>query len=122
VIAAGGTAKFRITVTNTGDVTLTDVTVNDPRSPNCNKILGVLTAGASRTYACTRTNVSTGFTNIAKATGTPPTGADVSDNDSALVKASPLTPPDVTTKPSKGTTSANKKPRLVAHTAPKTTG
>ena len=36
-VAKGGTATFTITVTNTGDVTLTDVHVDDPLSPNCNR-------------------------------------------------------------------------------------
>ena len=36
-----GTAHFTIKVTNTGDVTLHDVTVNDPLSTNCNKIARV---------------------------------------------------------------------------------
>jgi uncharacterized repeat protein (TIGR01451 family) len=124
--ANGGTANFKITVENTGDVTLTDVTVRDPRSPNCDRKLGVLTAGASRTYSCVRRYVRAAFTNIAEATGKPPTGPDVSASDSALVAAAPFTPPNVTTTPKSGITTDNQsgkgKPRVVAHRAPKTAG
>src|SRR5262249_37752922 len=57
-IGQGGTATFKITVTNTGDVTLTDVTVTDPNSPDCNRNLGTLNVGQSKSYTCTKNNVT----------------------------------------------------------------
>ena len=93
-IASGGTAKFTITVTNTGNVELTDVTVTDPLSPDCNHGIGALAAGQSTSYSCTRTNVTEAFENVATVTGTPPTGAPVQATDNANVKvAAPFAPP-----------------------------
>jgi uncharacterized repeat protein (TIGR01451 family) len=93
-IGVGGTATFTIKVTNSGDVTLTDVTVNDPQSTGCNKNLGTLGVGQSRTYSCTKDGVSANFTNIATATGKPPTGASVKDTSgTAGVKVAAFTPP-----------------------------
>ena len=76
-IGQGGTAQFTITVTNTGDVTLSDVKVTDPLSPSCGRSLGTLAAGQSQHYSCTKTNVSSDFENVAAATGKPPTTAAV---------------------------------------------
>ena len=94
-VAFDGTATFTITVKNTGDVTLTNVTVTDPLSPDCDRDLGTLAKGASKSYSCKRANVKDGFTNVATATGKPPTGANVTAKDSATVtaKAAPFTPP-----------------------------
>ncbi len=83
------TAKFTITVINTGKVTLHDVTVTDPWAPNCNRSLGVMAKGAHKTYSCTRPGVSMGHLNIANVIGTSPTGKKVSDSDTASVRSSP---------------------------------
>jgi uncharacterized repeat protein (TIGR01451 family) len=92
-IGVGGTATFKITVTNTGDVTLTDVTVNDPHSPDCNKNLGTLRVGQSKSYTCTRDNVKADFENVAVASGKPPTGARVQANDHANIGVKAFIPP-----------------------------
>ncbi|MBI1881732.1 MAG: DUF11 domain-containing protein, partial [Chloroflexi bacterium] len=84
-VASGGTVTFTIAVTNTGDITLTNVTVADPLAPNCVTTIGTLAPNASSTYTCTLNNVTLDFTNVATATGTPPTGPNVSDNDDAVV-------------------------------------
>jgi uncharacterized repeat protein (TIGR01451 family) len=85
-IVSGGTATFTITVTNTGDVALTTVNVTDELAPDCARSnLGTLAPGASTSYTCTRANVTADFTNSATATGTPPSGPDVSDTDTAAV-------------------------------------
>jgi len=78
VVDVGGTATFQITVTNTGDVTLTNVTVTDELAPDCNRSLGTLEPGQSApTYTCTRPNVTAAFENVPAATGTPPFGPNV---------------------------------------------
>ena len=84
-VAHGGTATFHITVTNNGDVTLTNVNVSDPRSANCNRDLGTLAAGASQTYTCTRSNVRKKFVNTAEAVGTAPNGTVVRASATARV-------------------------------------
>jgi uncharacterized repeat protein (TIGR01451 family) len=93
-VAFGGTATFRITVTNNGDVALTNVSVSDPSSPNCNRDLSTLAAGASMSYTCTRSNVREGFVNTAEAVGTAPSSAMVRASATAPVKVSaPFLPP-----------------------------
>ena len=57
-IGQGGTAKFTITVTNTGDVAkLTDVVVTDPRfdQPAITPSPGRSLWSASEDYSCTKT-------------------------------------------------------------------
>jgi uncharacterized repeat protein (TIGR01451 family) len=119
-VAVGGTATFTITVTNSGNTILTDVTVTDPLSPNCNRTkaqipaLASMAPGATVTYSCTRPNVRASFDNVATATGTPPSGPNVTASDTAPVKAQALTPAK---KPV-----VKKKPKVVSHKKPKATG
>jgi uncharacterized repeat protein (TIGR01451 family) len=107
-VTVGKTATFKITVTNTGDVALTNVTVTDALSPNCNRTIGTLAPGASTSYTCTRPNVSSSFDNVAVVTGTAgPT--TVTARDTAPVTAKkPFVPPV--------------KPKVVSHKKPKATG
>jgi uncharacterized repeat protein (TIGR01451 family) len=84
-VASDGTVTFTITVTNNGNVTLTDVAVTDDLAPNCATNLGSLVPGISTTFTCTVTDVTADFTNSSTSTGTPPTGPDVSDTDTAEV-------------------------------------
>ena len=93
-IGVGGTASFTITVKNTGDVTLTNVTVSDPRSTDCNRSLGTLTVGQSKTYTCTRKNVNANFENVADVTGKPPTGPNVEASDHANIEVKAFVPPE----------------------------
>ena len=74
-VAPGGTATWTIVVTNTSATNpLTSVTVTDPAAPACARLFsGTLAPGASETgYSCSLADVTTSFTNIATATGTPP--------------------------------------------------
>ena len=89
-VARGGTATFHITVTNTGNVTLTSVSVSDPNSANCNRALGTLAAGASTTYTCTRSNVRKKFVNTAEAVGTSPNGTTVRASAAAAVRVAAI--------------------------------
>ncbi len=84
-IDPGGTATFGITVFNRGNVTLTDIAVNDPQVPECNNTIDTLAPGAEFTYNCTVSGVATSFTNVATATGEDPTGTTVTADDSAEV-------------------------------------
>ncbi len=92
-IGHGGTATFTITVTNTGDVALSDVTVTDPLSPDCARGLDTLAVGQSKHYTCTKANVNSDFDNVATATGTPLTTAAVKATDQAHVTVKPFIPP-----------------------------
>jgi uncharacterized repeat protein (TIGR01451 family) len=118
-VAVGGTATFTITVTNVGNTVLNDVNVVDPLTPSCNRTkadipaLASMAPGASVTYTCTKTNVRANFDNIATATGTPPSGPNVTASDTAPVKTKALTPKKVVKK---------KKPKVISHKKPKATG
>jgi uncharacterized repeat protein (TIGR01451 family) len=113
-IGKGGTATCKIKVTNSGNAVLTNVTVSDPQSPSCNRALGTLAVGQSKSYTCTRKNVSADFQNVATATGKPPTGADVKASDNAQVKVASFLPPQtprisITTSPKKQSLTTNLK-------------
>jgi uncharacterized repeat protein (TIGR01451 family) len=98
-VVTGDSATFTITVTNTGNVALTDVHVDDALTADCNKTIAdfqvlnaaqnvgnlSLAVGTHVTYTCTTTALTVGFTNSATATGTPPSGPTVSDTDTATV-------------------------------------
>src|SRR5690625_1207137 len=85
----GADIEYTFTVTNTGDVTLTDVVVNDPLlggEISCSP--DVLAPGATTTcgpgsYTITQADVDNGgVTNTATATGKDPSDNDVTDSDS----------------------------------------
>ncbi len=67
-ILIGGIATFTITVTNTGDVELTDVEVTDPLCPDCDVTIGTLAVGALYSFSCSCV-VTADFTNIATVSG-----------------------------------------------------
>jgi uncharacterized repeat protein (TIGR01451 family) len=73
-IVTNGNADFTITVTNTGDVDLNNVTVTDPLVPACDNNIGALSVGASNSYACTDTGVAASYTNVATVTTDLATG------------------------------------------------
>ncbi|MGR6743217.1 DUF7507 domain-containing protein [Microbacterium sp. F1-18] len=94
---AGDTVDYAFTITNDGGVTLTDVTLADPK-PGLSSIRfgawpgapGVLTPGqsvtATATYTVTDADVAAGsIENVASVAGTPPAGDPVSDEAPALV-------------------------------------
>jgi uncharacterized repeat protein (TIGR01451 family) len=92
-IGKGDTASFKITVRNSGDTALSNVTVSDPLSPDCNRSLGKFAIGQSKSYTCTKQGVLAAFTNVATATGKPPTGPNVQASDDAQVKVAAFLPP-----------------------------
>jgi LPXTG-site transpeptidase (sortase) family protein len=91
----GDVISYTLVATNTGNVTLTDVTVTDP-------LLNYLSCGTdttlepddtgdsltcTATYTITQADVDAGqFVNTATASGQPPSGERVDDDDSAEVK------------------------------------
>jgi len=99
VIDAGGTATFDITVTNTGSITLTNITVTDPLAPDCdNSAIPDLAPQQSFTYTCTLAGVSADFTNKASVTGDPTNGGpQVMDMDPTDVVVCPVIDPGVVT-------------------------
>lgn len=84
-VVSGGIASFTIDVTNDGDLDLTNVTVSDPLSPNCDLVIGALAVGASSSHTCTLANVTADFTNTATATGDDPSNNQVTATDTADV-------------------------------------
>lgn len=96
---AGDTVRYAFEVRNTGDVTLSGVTIADPM-PGLSDIAfgpwpgdsGVLAPGesvtASATYVLTQADVDAGSRdNVAVASATPPLGGVVTDEDTATVGA-----------------------------------
>jgi uncharacterized repeat protein (TIGR01451 family) len=84
-VAWGSPVTFTISVTNTGDVDLADVSVSDPLAPDCAREIGALAMGEGFHYDCGIEWVTKGMTNEATATGSPPESGPVSDTDTAVV-------------------------------------
>ena len=84
-VVSGADVTFTITVTNNGDVDLTSVTVTDANAPGCDRTYATLTVGETQTYTCSRAAVVADFTNTAEASGNPPSGPPVTDQDDAVV-------------------------------------
>jgi uncharacterized repeat protein (TIGR01451 family) len=82
-VPSGGTAYWKITATNTGQVALSGVTINDALVPACTTAAGSfsLPVGGSMTVYCSSANVTGSFTNVATAiyplNGGPPGGGSV---------------------------------------------
>ncbi len=99
-VTSGQAAGFTISVANTGNVTLTGVSVGDGPVPGCGAVIGTLAPGASTSYSCSLGGVTAAFTNLAVATGTPPAGPNVSASASAGVNVvEPFVPPTIMARP-----------------------
>ncbi len=89
---AGDTVTYTFTVKNTGNVTLTNVTVTDPTATMTGGPIASLAPGASDTttftahYTLTVADINAGqVSNTATADGTPPTGPHATNDDTAIV-------------------------------------
>jgi large repetitive protein len=94
---AGSTIDYSFVVTNTGNVTLDPIGVDDPKVGAVTCPVTVLAPGESTTctatYTLTQADVDAGeVVNVATATGTDPTGADVTATDSTTtpIAAAPV--------------------------------
>ncbi len=91
---SNGEVTYSFEVTNTGNVTLSSVTVTDPlpglSTISCpgTTLAPTISMTRTATYPLTQADVDAGFvTNTVTAEGTPPSGGPVSDQDSATVNA-----------------------------------
>jgi hypothetical protein len=86
-IPSGSTAVWRLTITNTGNTSLSGITVADQLAPGCAgpTTPSSLGTGGTIVFTCNSMKVTKGFTNVAKVTGAPPSGASVSATSSATV-------------------------------------
>jgi uncharacterized repeat protein (TIGR01451 family) len=88
-IPFGGTAAFSITVSNTGEGALTDVSIIDPLAPTCNSQINQLTPGIIFTYMCQSVGITADFTNTITATSRDMFNHLIQDSDTALVDVGP---------------------------------
>ncbi|MEP2486059.1 MAG: hypothetical protein ABJH64_13800, partial [Algoriphagus sp.] len=89
--AAGDLVTYTLTATNTGNVTLTDVTITDPMTATT-EIVGDLAPGESQTitteYTIKQSDVNRGtVTNIATVTGVAPDESEVDDTATVTIDA-----------------------------------
>lgn len=84
-VPSGSDVTFTIRVSNTGNVHLSNIVVDDPLTPSCSQGIAGLTAGTFWEYTCTATNVTETFTNTASAAGLSPLQEVVNASDSATV-------------------------------------
>jgi uncharacterized repeat protein (TIGR01451 family)/LPXTG-motif cell wall-anchored protein len=100
--AAGEVVAFRFRVTNTGNVTMTDIALNDPKTEPVDCPRATLAAGAAMTctatYTITPADVRAGqATNTATVVGTPPDGPPITPIESNQVIIEITTPTTTTT-------------------------
>jgi VCBS repeat-containing protein len=88
-ILIGSTVSWTYTVTDTGDVTVTQVSVIDDRGVAVTCPKTVLAAGETMTCTASGTAVAGQYHNIGTATGTPPAGSPVTAADPAYYFGAP---------------------------------
>ncbi|WP_030470097.1 DUF7617 domain-containing protein [Lentzea aerocolonigenes] len=96
VVERGGTAHWRITVANTGEVDLTGVTLHDDAEPSCSTGGMNLATGTSVSFTCSTSNVTAGMTKPVVGRYVPPgapatTAPVATPPDDASVRVADLT-------------------------------
>ncbi len=87
VVQGGEQVTYTYTVTNTGDVALTNVTIRDDQKSPPEVCPSLAWLQADQTFTCTWTTaLEVDTTNVATATGLDPWGDPVTDSDSAFVR------------------------------------
>ncbi|MFF8773633.1 hypothetical protein, partial [Kitasatospora sp. NPDC015120] len=96
-VASGATAYWRITVTNTGSVPVTGITLADSVSPSCVTAAGTfdLAVGASHQVFCDLTNVTQHTVNTVTATFPGPGGPVTTPPSEATVDVTPPPLPEL---------------------------
>ncbi|WP_198672940.1 DUF7507 domain-containing protein, partial [Algoriphagus litoralis] len=94
VAAAGEVVEYQFVVTNTGNVTISDVEITDSLTTPSTITIGDLDPGESATvtayYTVTQNDIDSGqITNTAIATGQDPNGVDVTDQDTNWIDSNP---------------------------------
>lgn len=84
-VTSGSTVFWRVSITNTGGVALTNIVTNDAGNADCagNVTAGPLQPGQVTAYSCQSDDVTQATANTASATGTPPSGPDVTSATSS---------------------------------------
>jgi plastocyanin len=81
IVPVGSTVTWTYVVTNTGNVTLTAVTISDDKIANLDCPVVTLAPGESTTCTVTGTAAAGQYGNVGSVVGTPPTGPNVTDTD-----------------------------------------
>jgi len=102
-VLSGSDANFTIAVTNTGNITLTNVMVSDAQVPACDNSLGDLGPGASSSYGCVDVGVTISYTNLAEVTGLWMNQVPITDTDTATVTVIPPPAPSIMVTKTVGT-------------------
>jgi uncharacterized repeat protein (TIGR01451 family) len=89
-IPRDGSAQFTITVKNTGNVTLKNVTVSDSHTPECGGFFAMLQNGSTSEINCTETNVYESFGSKATVVAIDDLGHEVEAEDYASVQVADI--------------------------------
>jgi len=119
--APGTVITYTYVVTNTGNVTLNPVTVSDPMSGlskvSCpdTSLAPTQTESCTATYTTTQKDVDAGsLTNVGTATGTPPTGPNVTGTSTVTIPAKQT--PSIAIKKSASVTSYSAPGTVITYT------
>jgi hypothetical protein len=84
-VPSGADVFWRVSITNTGSVALTNIVTNDAGDADCGGPVtaGPLQPGEVTAYTCQSDDVTQATTNTASATGTPPSGPNVTSSTSS---------------------------------------